>query len=387
MRRASAPLEGLTVVEHTESVAGAYAGRVLATLGAKTILVEPEEGHALRQRRPLLPNGSSSIFTYLAAGKRSIVADLRSPVGQDRLKALLDSADIYIDDFSQKQRELFGVTDDQILEDQPRLIYLSVRPFGMKGPKSDWAAEEVTLFHSSGEGYLMPNGLAYESHPERPPLRVFGYFAEMQGGIAAALGGLVALLSGGGKVVDSSVQDALIALTAFGVQRYADGSIEHRSTRSFKYGGVLECQGGYVELLTLEDRQWRGLVELMGNPGWALDPELADSEARGRCGPEINKKLRSWARRLPADELVKAAQKLGVPVAKYASPAEILHGAHEVARGLFQPVEVSGMGEIPVLVAPYQFDGLPLTLGAGPPEIGTSLRAQDLFTGMEFNNG
>ena len=77
-------------------------------------------------------------------------------------------------------------------------------------------------------------------------------------------------------------QDATLSVGAFAIQRLGDGSVEHRVERSFRYGGVIPCADGYVELLTLEQRQWHGLVKLLGDPRWALDPALEDSLERSR---------------------------------------------------------------------------------------------------------
>jgi crotonobetainyl-CoA:carnitine CoA-transferase CaiB-like acyl-CoA transferase len=57
----------------------------------------------------------------------------------------------------------------------------------------------------------------------------------------------------------------------------------------------LPCADGYVELLTLEQRQWQGLVQLLGHPEWANDPALDDSLERSRQGPELNLRIREWA--------------------------------------------------------------------------------------------
>lgn len=361
------PLHGLTVVEHTQSVAGGYAGRLLAVLGADVILTEPPQGHRLRQAAPLIAPDVSSVFAYLAAGKRSLTVDLSSVEGREKLDSLLDTADVLLDDSSAVERDLWQISPEQVRSGRESLNYVSVRPFGMTGPKSDWFGEEVNLFHASGEGYLLPNGYAQEEFPGRAPLKMFGYFAQMQGGVMAVVSTLASLISGKGQLIDVSVQDALVALTAFGIQRYGDGSIEHRSTRSFKYGGVLKCADGYVELLTLEDRQWRGLVELIGAPEWAVDPELSDGVVRGQRGAEINAKLREWARGVPTQELVARAQELGVPAAKYAKPEEVLQDPHEVARGIFQSVDVGGLGQLPILSAPFHIDGQPLKLRGGPP--------------------
>jgi crotonobetainyl-CoA:carnitine CoA-transferase CaiB-like acyl-CoA transferase len=157
------------------------------------------------------------------------------------------------------------------------------------------------------------------------------------------------------------------------VQRYGDGSVEHRVERSFRYGGVLPCADGYVELLTLEQRQWEALVELLGRPDWALDPALADNLERSRQGPAINARIREWAKVRRVADIVAEGQAAGVPLAKYNTPLEVLRDPHERARGLFAPVEIEGLGALDMLVAPFQFGGAPLR--SGPPALGDYGRA------------
>ena len=370
---AELPLTGVSVVEMSRGVAAAYAGRLLATLGAETILVEPPEGSALRREPPLLPpsHQSSALFAYLACGKKSVICE-ETPAGRAELSALLAGADILVHDLDTSQRTSLGLDEDTVRRRYPNLIDTSVLPFGAFGPKAGWHGEEINLIHASGEGFLLPNGLSAELFPDRPPLKIFGHFACYQGGVVAALGALCALASGErkGQRVDVSVQDAALAVGAFALQRLGDGSLEHRHTRSFKYGGVLQCADGYVELLTLEDRQWRGLVKLMGSPEWALDPALSDSLERSRRGTEINRAIRSWARLERTADVVARAQALGVPMAKYSNPAEVVFDPHEGARGLFEPIEIPEAGRLPVLVAPFHVDGAPLALGGGPPRLG-----------------
>jgi crotonobetainyl-CoA:carnitine CoA-transferase CaiB-like acyl-CoA transferase len=369
------PLAGVRVVELSRGVAAAYAGRLFATLGAETILVEPAGGNPLRREPPFLPpaNQASALFAYLASGKQSVVCDVETSAGRAGLSALLATADVFVHDLRSSERAALELDEHSLGDRYPNLIDASVLPFGAHGPKADWQGEEINLIHASGEGFLLPNGLAAELFPDRPPLKVHGHFAEYQGGVVAALGALSALVSrdlAGAESVDVSVQDAALAVGAFALQRLGDGSLEHRSTRSFKYGGVLECADGYVELLTLEDRQWRGLVELMGGPDWISDPALSDQLERSRRGQEINHSIRAWARQQSTAEVVARAQALGVPMAKYNSPAEVLAGEHERARHLFQDVGVPGAGRLPILVAPFHVDGSPLTLKAGPPRLG-----------------
>lgn len=376
------PLNGLKIAVHAAGVGAAYAARMLSTLGASCILVEGPEGSPLRGEPPFLPQGRvSALFAYLAAGMRSQVIDLACDDGRAALGALLSTSDIFIDDTPLEDRARLGLDEAAIAARHPDLVHVSVLPFGAIGPKSGWKADDIQVLHASGEGYLLPNGLSVEMFPDRPPVKIHGHFAAMQGGIAAALGALAALWVRpelGGQYVDISAQDATLSVGSFAIQRLGDGSIEHRVERSFRYGGVIPCADGYVELLTLEQRQWDGLVKLLGEPQWALDPALSDALERSRRGPAINGHIRAWAAVRKVEEIVRDGQKLSVPLAKYYTPAEVVNDPHEKIRGLFQPVEVAGAGLLGILVSPFHFDGSPLHLRAGPPTLGEMNQAEEV---------
>lgn len=373
MTQSSAPLSGLRIVVRASGVAAAYAARLLSTMGAEAILLEPAGGSPLRREPPFLPGSEvSALFAYLAAGMRSAV------VPDGGFGGLLSEADVFIDDTPLADRAALGLDEATVARRHPDLIHVSVLPFGAHGPKAHWKGEDITVLHASGEGYLLPNGLSCELFPDRPPVKVYGHFAELQGGIAAALGALSALWVRpelGGQYVDVASQDAALAVGAFAIQRLGDGSVEHRVERSFRYGGVIPCADGYVELLTLEQRQWHGLVELLGKPGWSQDPALEDSLERSRQGPMINRYIREWAAVRKVEDIVREGQKLSVPLAKYYTPAEVVRDPHERVRGLFQPVE-TGAGVFDMLVSPFQFDGAPFALRSGPPALGDYAMAE-----------
>jgi len=270
----SLPLAGYRVLERSRGAATAYAGRLMATLGATVILLEPETGSPLRQAPPWLDDDEqqSALFAYLSVGKRSLICNLETATGKQLFNQQLQNADIFIDDTPVAERETLGLTPKAIAEKFPNLIHVSLLPFGATGPKADWDGEELNIVHAGSEGYLLPNGFAQESFPERGPLKMYGHFAEYQGGVYAATAALSALWSApvsGGQYIDVSSQAAVLLCGAYAMQRLGDGSLEHRATRKFRYGGVFKTADGYIQLLTLEDRQWQGTVELMGNPEWA----------------------------------------------------------------------------------------------------------------------
>ncbi len=369
-----APLKGLKVAVRASGAAAAYAARLIGTMGGEVTFVEPPEGTRLRREPPFLPGSEvSALWAYLGAGAQSLVADIGDGEGRATLGALLSESDIFIDDTPVAAREALGIDEAAIASAHPHLVHVSVLPFGATGPKAGWKGEDITVQHAGGEGNLLPNGLAVEMFPDRPPLKIAGHFGDMQGGLAAALGALAALWVRdeiGGQYVDISSQDANLAVGAFAIQRLGDGDVEHRVKRSFRYGGVIPCADGYVELLTLEQRQWEGLVKLLGEPEWAKDPALEDSLERSRRGPELNGHIREWASTRNVDDIVAAGQELNVPLARYHTPAEVISGAQARHRGLFQLVDIAGSGTLDMLVSPFHVAGAPLELRGGPPALG-----------------
>lgn len=372
------PLTGCRVVERSSSVAAAYAGRLLAAMGAHVVMLEPPLGSPLRQAAPLLEGtGESALFAYLAVGKHSLVCDLSTQEGQGLLARELNHADIFIEDTLVRDRVHFGLLPKSLGQRFPNLVHVSVLPFGATGPKADWDGVELNLVHAGGEGYLLPNGLSHELFPDRPPLKIYGHFGAYQGGTMAAFCALSAwwaLPDQGGQYVDVSVQDAVLAVGAFALQRLGDGSLEHRTTRSFRYGGVFQTLDSYVELLTLEDRQWMSLVQLLGDPEWARDDALRDPLERSRRGNEINTHIRAWMSMHQADDIVMRAQQVGVPIAKYRTPDEVISGEHERSRGLFALATLESGAQTDVLVAPFQFRRTPLPGGGRVPALNEMAR-------------
>ena len=111
-------------------------------------------------------------------------------------------------------------------------------------------------------------------------------------------------------------------------------------------------------------------MELLGRPAWAQDEALRDPLERSRRGDEINQHIREWMSRHDVDDIVHRAQQLGVPAAKYRTPAEVIQGEHERSRGLFAPLMLDEGIQAKVLAAPFQFRCSPLRAPGPVPALG-----------------
>src|SRR6266478_2753704 len=155
-------LAGVRVLDLADQQ-GAFAGKLLAGLGADVVLVEPPEGSPLRSIPPFWQGVEdperSLFFWFYNAGKRGIALDWRRPEGAERLRRLAARADVVIETEPPGTLAALGL---RALN--PRLVIASITPFGQTGPYRAWRASD-TVAQAMG-GMMFVNG-----HRDGPPLR------------------------------------------------------------------------------------------------------------------------------------------------------------------------------------------------------------------------
>ena len=164
--------------------------------------------------------------------------------------------------------------------------------------------------------------------------------------------------------MDASAQEAQLSVGYMPIQRHeAEGVTETRFTRYFRVGGVMPASDGYVELLTLEPRQFEGLLAFMGHPDWA-SPEMFRDPATH--GPELNRRLREWFAGHTRAWLYAEGQAHGVPIAPYYTPSEVFHSPQQRERGFYSTVDHPETGPLEYAGAPFRLDGAPPALSRAP---------------------
>ena len=245
----------IRILDCSQFVAGPYCAKLLADLGAEVIKVEPPGGDVARRRGPFwhdVPSAETSgLFLYLNTGKLGVTLDLGKASGRDILRRLAGEAGILVEDFPPGTLEGWGLGYESLCQNNHSLIMTSITPFGQSGPYCDYKAYYLNSFHSGGEGYLTP-GWAPE-FIERPPLRVGNYVGEYVSGLSAAVATLSALYrqraTGVGQHIDISKQEALIALNPSELNMYPNyGLVASRASRVLRFGGLLPCRDGYIEV-------------------------------------------------------------------------------------------------------------------------------------------
>ncbi len=364
---AERPLAGLRVLELAREIAGPYGGKLLADLGADVVKAEPPGGDPCRTRSPF-PHGvsdpeRSGLFRYLNAGKRGIVLDLETAAGRDAVLDLCAQADVLLESFAPGELVPLGLDFARLATANPRLVLVSVTPFGQTGPHAAWRGNDLIAFHSSGMAFGFP--ALQVDRPDLPPLNAPSYGAAFLAGemaAGAALHGLhVVLGRGRGCHLDLSLQEAVAAVnqsqySAF--ERTGDVRRRFSTAPANPTVALLPCRDGWVAISPREEHQWTRWLEVMGSPAWGAEPRFADRRAREQHWLELYPLLADWSDERTTAAVFGAAQAARVACYPLGRAADLLASEQLHARGFFVDLDDPEHGSLTVPGTPYRLAGV-----------------------------
>lgn len=363
------PYRVLDLTDHR----GALAGHMLAQLGAEVIQVEPPEGSPARRHPPFAPRwpeGENSLYwAAYASGKRSVVCDATTEAGLALLHRLVATADFLIESAAPQEGRPDWLAPAALAAVNPRLIHVTITPFGLDGPKRDWADSEIILWAASGP-LLLTRGM--DEHPLRISVPQAYHHAAGDAAGAALIAHFARLAGGTGQHIDISVQQCVPQATLSAVLADAVGH-ENFTPRPPKPGAGAEARPLDLSGSGARTRRskWRvrdGLAEMhlaMGPAGgvstnhlfaWmrregALDPRFHDWDwttlhTRIQAGEiteaDIDAARDSVARFMSTrrkDELMDVAIAGDIRMAPIETVADLLASPQSEARGFFQRIE------------------------------------------------
>ena len=168
-----APLDGVRVVEMSHMIMGPSCGMFLAFMGAEVIKVEPPEGDKTRN----LTGMGAGFFPTFNRGKKSVTLNLKEPDDLAVLNALLETADVFVENFRDETLAKMGLSPEQLRKKFPSLIVASCKGF-LRGPYEHRAAMDEVV--------QMMTGMAYMTGPTGRPLRIGSSANDIVGGLSAA---------------------------------------------------------------------------------------------------------------------------------------------------------------------------------------------------------
>jgi alpha-methylacyl-CoA racemase len=348
----SGPLTGLRVVEVAGIGPAAFAGMVLADLGADVLRLERVPSAGVR--------GVATSTEILSRGRRSVGIDLKGPNAAEIVLRLVERADALIEGFRPGVAERLGFGPTDALARNPRLVYGRLTGWGQSGPLAHEPGHDINYIALSGVLYHVGR----PSTPPTPPLALVGDFGG--GGMLLALGVVSALFetsrSGAGQVIDAAMVDgsALLA-TAF-----HSGLLDGPRGETFANGAshfydVYETSDGrYVSVGALEPAFYKNLVERLG-----LSVEEVPQSFEPSDWPRLKDRLAAVFRTKTRDEwtdIMAGAEACFAPVLQV---DEAPRHPHNTARGTFVEID----GRVQPAPAP-RFSRTPPGLPAKPPRAG-----------------
>ncbi len=329
------PLSGLTVVDLSRVLAGPYCTMVLADLGARVIKVErPGTGDDARQIGPF-QDGKSAYFTSINRGKQSIALDLKDSADRTTFEALLERADILVENYRPGTMEKLGYGWDALHARFPRLIYAAASGFGHTGPDSGKAAYDMVV-------QAMGGIMSVTGHPGGPPTRVGTSIGDITAGLFTAIGILSAVhdraASGSGRFVDVAMLDGQIAILENAIARYAvtgeaPGPLgaRHPSITPF---AAYQCQDAHIVIAAGNDALFTAMCGALGLNRLTENPRFRTNALRSENADALTAAMEAQLKERPAAEWLAALDTAGVPCGPLQNVAEALAHPQVKARNM-----------------------------------------------------
>ena len=357
------PLAGVSVLEISSVESVQYAGRLLGALGADVKKLEPIGGDPLRTAKPLTTDGSgvpiSLRFEFFNAGKSSagIVPDFGEQTNRERLVEFMDRFDVVLTDG--EGAALFKSLGRDDAGSQIRVV-ADIYGEPIENPVR---SSPLTRFHASTTGSIVPA----EKDDALPPSWAGPNVFECMHGTGIAVAVLAELRRLGGGVVDYSIQAYGVWLDKMIFPRVAvNKTVMDRRANAYPFGGNLRCRNGFVTIFVIEEKQWIGLCQLVGEPSWIDDPRFADGVARVTNQEVIDERLTAWCREHTIDEVMRGARKFDVPCGVVRTIADVTQRQSSVERD-FVTWQESLVGRVRQMRLPFGSLFPQQVLGDAPP--------------------
>ena len=345
---AAQPLAGVRVLDFSTLLPGPMAGLILADAGAEVIKVErPGKGEEMRSYVPRFGETSAN-YAILNRGKRCVAIDLKEEGAAERLKPLLESADVIIEQFRPGVMDRLGLGYEAVKAINPAVVYCAITGYGQNGPLRDEAGHDQNYLAHSG---LLMLGGDDTGKPVIPP----GLIADIGGGtLPAVINILLALrqaeATGEGSYLDIAMTDGLFAWSWWAqamlgtTGKTAKPGGELLSGGSPRYRVYETADGRYLSAGPLEQKFWETFCETIG-----LARELWDDS---RDPKAVIDAVAACIRAKDADHWRKAFHGKDVCAAVALTLEEAMAHPQFQERELFARNVTDGTAEMPALATP-----------------------------------
>ncbi len=336
MERGTGPLHGIRVIELGMMIAGPFAARILADLGADVVKVEsPTGGDPLRDWNHM-HGGASLWWRVQSRNKRLVTADLRTAQGQDLVRRLIARSDVLIENFRPGTLERWGLDPAVLRADHPELVVVRISGFGQTGPYRSRTGLGIVAEAMGGIRYLT-------GHPGRPTTRTGIALADQTASLFAVIGTLAGLIrrsrEGRGDIVDVALYEAVFALMEAAVTEYKHTGKVREATGS-AYNGVAPtntyetADGKEVVIGGSSDVLFPRLMRLIGREDLAANERYRTNPGRSTDADLLDQAVGEWTASHTLAECLAALERGEVPAGSIYTVADIATDPQYAARDM-----------------------------------------------------
>lgn len=374
-------LDGVRVIDASRILAAPIATQTLGDLGADVIKIErPGAGDDIRRwGPPFLKDGDGNDTTesayYLGTNrnKRSVTLDFTQPEGRAILLELLETADVFVENYKVGDLARHGLAYDQIKDRFPRLVYASVTGFGQTGPYAPRPGYDL-LAQAMG-GIMSVTG-----DPAGQPTKVGVAIADMMTGMHTTSAILAALrhrdLTGRGQHIDAALLDTQVSWLMNQAMNYLVGGVvpgrlgnAHPNVAPYE---VFASADGFVILGCGADKQFRAFLQVAGREEVADDPRFADNRSRLANIDALRSELAAIFATRTTDDWVAALEAVKVPCGPVNTIDRVFADPQVQARGMATTIQGHALNPegVPSVAYPLKLSETPASYRRPPPILG-----------------
>ncbi|MDB4008865.1 CoA transferase [Amylibacter sp.] len=368
---AELPLKGLRVIELARILAGPWAGQTLADLGAEVIKVESRMGDDTRTwGPPFVKTGDETNAAYYHScnrGKQSVSLDFKDDADLQKLKDLIATSDILIENFKVGGLDKYGLDYNTLHNNCPSLIYCSITGFGQTGPYAKRAGYDFLMQGMSG---LM----SITGEPEGQPQKVGVAVTDIFTGLYAVIAVQAALRSrdttGIGQHIDLSLLDVATATTANQAMNYLTTGISPNRKGNNHPNIVPYCavstKDGHIILAVGNDSQFENFSKIF-DADWYQKDKFSTNPARLKNRDELLNLIEENTRNFSSLTLLSECEKFGVPAGPINTLEEVFNDPQILHRGM--KIDLHG---VPSVKNPITFSDMKMSYDKPSPNLGDS---------------
>ena len=365
------PLKGIRVIELARILAGPWAGQTLADLGAEVIKIESKTGDDTRTwGPPFIKTEDESNAAYYHScnrGKQSVSLDFNDEDDLLKLKTLIATADILIENFKVGGLDKYGLDYTNLRTKYPSLIYCSITGFGQTGPYAKRAGYDFLMQGMSG---LMSITGEPEGQPQKVGVAVTDIFTGLYAVIAVQAALRTRDTTGFGQHIDLSLLDVATATTANQAMNYLTTGISPNRKGNNHPNIVPYCaiptSDGHIILAVGNDSQFENFSKIF-DADWYQKDKFSTNPARLKNRDELLNLIEENTRNFSSLTLLSECEKFGVPAGPINTLEEVFNDPQILHRGM--KIDLHG---VPSVKNPITFSDMEMSYDKPSPNLGDS---------------